>query len=259
MLPARTYGFTAAALCALIAIGSGCGGDDGDGGSAPDARPAFDASPADASTDAAPMFPLAGFGDIRGMCDVLNAAALDGDAPLLVQNRIDFTDRPYTDDDLAALTAGGREIYLDGNAGGSSIYSEMFAFEVLHRCELAELLATETEIHYDIAGPITDFLVLIDDRKIGVSVTRAFIFPPTEPYTPTEAQALLEEKLADVLESTANVSAADAWVKQILHVVAYADMHAESIVAAYNAIDPALRSDTIIWVTISDGDDAFLY
>ena len=33
----------------------------------------------------------------------------------------------------------------DGNAGGSSLLSEVFAYEVLHRCEGATLLKTETD------------------------------------------------------------------------------------------------------------------
>jgi len=53
-----------------------------------------------------------------------------------------------------------------------------------------------------------------------VSVTRAVHFPFGEPYTLDEATTLLTRKLSEILESTANVSAEDAWVKQILYVYA---------------------------------------
>ena len=66
-----------------------------------------------------------------------------------MQNTIDFGDNPYDTSDYALLTAGGQEIIDDGNAGGSSLYSEVFAYEVLSRCEGAMLLKTETEVIYD--------------------------------------------------------------------------------------------------------------
>ena len=166
---------------------------------------------------------------------------------------------PYDDADLARLTAGGREIIADGNAGGSSIMSEVFAFEVLARCELATLVKTETEVVYDTQGKITDLLVEIDGQKVGVSVTRAVGFPFDDPYTVEKATAILEKKLADIQVSTANVSDGDRWVKQILHIIAYADAHVTSIETAWNALDSGLRGDTIILVTVSDGDDAFIY
>ena len=99
----------------------------------------------------------------------------------------------------------------------------------------------------------------IDGHRVGVSVTRAVGFPRDDPYTVTRAQMLLEDKLADILESSANVVAADGWVKQILHVIAYEPMHGDSIMTAWGSVDDSVRADTILWVTVSDGDDAFLY
>ncbi|MCY1009039.1 hypothetical protein OV079_26460 [Nannocystis pusilla] len=51
----------------------------------------------------------------------------------------------------------------------------------------------------------------------------------------------------------------DAWVKQILSVVAYGPMHKESLLTAYAALDPAVKADTILVITVTDGDDAFIY
>jgi hypothetical protein len=150
-------------------------------------------------------------------------------------------------------------VLTDGNAGGSSLESEIFAYEVLARCEGASLLKTETEVVYDTAGKITDLLVDIDGLKIGVSVTRAVAFPFESAYTVEQAETLLTGKLADILESSANVSAADAWTKQILHVIAYAEGHAASLETALANIDDAIVADTIVYVTITDGDDAFIY
>ncbi len=200
-----------------------------------------------------------GFGVISGACGVLDAV-LTSTSPSVFSNSIDFADDPYDDADLDRLTPGGQEIIHDGNAGGSSLLSEVFAYEVLERCDGAVLLKTETEIEYtDPNGKITDLLVAIDGHKIGVSVTRAVAFPRDAPYTEADAEPLIRRKLGDILVSSANVAAADRWDKQILHVLAYGEAHAEAVQAAYDQIDATTRSDTILVITRSDGEDAFLY
>lgn len=201
-----------------------------------------------------------GFGAISGPCGVLDDMLLSG-APYFVANAIDFGTDPYDEADYPLLTAGGQEIIDDGNAGGSSIYSEVFAYEVLHRCDGATLLKTETEIVYtNPQGKITDLLVQFDQGlKIGVSVTRAIAWPFEDPYTVPQAQELLEDKLQGVTDSSANVSDQDRWHKQILHVIAYGPGHADAMEQAFAQVDATLKTDTIVYVTVSDGDDAFLY
>ncbi|MFN3198498.1 MAG: hypothetical protein ACE366_08790 [Bradymonadia bacterium] len=207
-----------------------------------------------------PGVPLDGFGRIEGTCGVLTPEVLMSPEPLVVVNRIDFGDDPYDEGDFDLLTNGGQDILEAGNAGGSSEFSELFAFEVLARCEEARLLKTENDIAYrPEPGSITDFLTEIDGLKVGVSVTRAFIFPPDMPYPVERAQDLLNDKLLGVLSSSARVEPEDAWVKQILHVIAYGPMHAESLMTAHSNLNPAITADTIVWITISDGDDDFLY
>jgi hypothetical protein len=160
----------------------------------------------------------------------------------------------------AALSVGGKEVFDDGNLGGSSLYSEIFSYEVLYRCELATLLKTESEVVYtNIGGKKTDLLVEIDGYKVGVSVTRAFKYPAGTPLPVAEAKSLLEGKLDDILLSSANVAAGDAWTKQILHVLAYDDQHRDAVYQAYAQIAPATKADTIVIVTVTDGDDAFVY
>ena len=215
----------------------------------------FDAGTFDAGTlDAGPIE----VGVIEGTCGVLDDDELLSPSSFAFDNAIDFPTAFTTMDELL-LSAGAQEILLDGTAGGSSGYSEAFSFELLHRCEGAALIKSETEIVYDASGSITDILVEIGGHPVGVSVTRAVAFPFDTPYPVATAQALLERKLAGILESTANVSAGDAWVKQILYVIAYAPMHAESILSAWDLVDPTLRADTILMVTVTNGMDAFLY
>lgn len=208
--------------------------------------------------DAGAAVPPAGFGALSGGCGVLDDEFTSA-SPATVTNRLDFGADAYDDGDAPLLTAGGQAILAAGNAGGSSLLSEVFAFEVLARCEGASLLETETTIEYDAAGSITDLLVSIDGLKIGVSVVRAFHYPPDEPFPADEAAALAHRKLADVRESTANVSDADRWTKQILSVVAYSDAHADVFADALAAVDAGVRGDTVVVLTVTDGADEPLY
>ena len=124
----------------------------------------------------------------------------------------------------------------------------------------ASSFETEGTIEYiDDMGTKTDLLVAIDGHTVGVSVVRAITFPFDDPYTVDLADEILTEKLADILLSSANVAPEHAWDKQILHVIAYADMHADSIATAYAALDADLQADTILVVTVTHGDDAFIY
>jgi len=96
--------------------------------------------------------PGPGFGTLAGDCDELDASDLMSMAPgVMLQNTLTFPAMPYM---YADLSMGGQTLFDDPNAGGSSKESEIFAFEVLHRCELATLVKTETEIEYDATGPI---------------------------------------------------------------------------------------------------------
>ncbi|MFP4600298.1 MAG: hypothetical protein ACLFVJ_18735 [Persicimonas sp.] len=234
---------------------------DGDTGSDADTSDAdsADTDSSDAGDATDDEVPLAGFGEIEGQCGVLDDELTTDDSYYIV-NRIDFGADPYDDGDESLLTEGGREILADGNAGGSSVLSEVFAYEVLERCELATLLKSETEISYTTSdSKLADMLVEIDTLKIGVSVTRAVGWPRDDPYTVEQARSLLEDKFSDIQDSTANVAAEDAWTKQILHVIAYEDEHATSLETAYGQLDASVTADSVVFVTVTDGDDAFLY
>lgn len=177
--------------------------------------------------------------------------------PFFFRNAIDLGSAAF---DEQQLSTGGLQVFTDGNLGGSSIHSEVFAYEVLYRCELAQLLETEKGIKYiDPDGKKTDLLVEIDGRKIGVSVTRAFHYPPGQPYTEAEATKLLEGKLADVLASALNAKPAFAWERSMLHVIAADAQHADVVKTAYDMLDAKLRASTLLVVTVTDGNDAYIY
>ncbi len=232
-----------------------------DAAGAPDALvidAAIDGPVIDAAIDAAGL-PLPGFGAIAGRCDAIDLALLDGGTPIWLDGTLTFDNRYDDPGERDLLTPGGRHIVSVDNAGGSSVFSEVFAYEWLARCELATLLKTETEIVYDVVGKKADLLVEVDGRKIGVSVTRAVRFPFGQPYLLADATALLDRKLDDLQLATAQVSAADRWSKQLLVILAYDAQHAQVAMQAWNGLDAATRDDTIVIIAVTEGDDLFIY
>jgi hypothetical protein len=211
-----------------------------------------------ASVSDAAVVPLAGFGALLGPCGVLDDEEWSAATkPFYFQNTIDFGSANF---EKNSLSSGGKKVLDDDNLGGSSLHSEVFAYEVLYRCELAKLLHTEREIRYkDESGKKTDLLVEIDGRKVGVSVTRAFHYPPGQPYTESEANKLLAKKLPDVLASSANAKATFAWKRAMLYVIAADQQHAETLKVAYDKLDAATRANTLLLVTVTDGKDDYIY
>jgi len=212
------------------------------------------------SCETAPELPLPGFGDLSGDCGVLDTELVDS-APSYFLLTYDFGADVYDAGDYDQLTPGGQILATTANAGGSSGWSETFAYEVLARCELAALLKTETHVAYDplTTGAITDMLLEIDGYKIGVSVVRAMTYPRDAVPALADVQTLLTRKLEDILESSDRVLPADAWVKQILSVMADSAAHEAVWRQAWESMDATLRADTILYVTVTNGADDPIY
>ncbi|MBL9039680.1 MAG: hypothetical protein JNG84_14280 [Archangium sp.] len=198
---------------------------------------------------------------VRGTCGLV-AAQLTSAEPSYVEVNLDFANDGFDDPgERARLTAGARQILMEGTAGGSSGISEAFAYEVLELCEGASFVKSETTIVYDPpSSKKTDILVNIAGQKVGVSVTRAVAFPPDAgyPVTPQRVE-FLEGKLDDILVSSANVVPADRWVKQLLLVMAYDQAHAQTLRTIWNGVDAMTRANTVLYVVVTDGDDRVVY
>jgi hypothetical protein len=233
------------ALCLVFVSASACGT-----GTAPDTGSGGDTG----IIDTAPPTPT--IGEITGDCGVLDADTFQDPSPQFFRNAIDFGEAF----DESLLGEGAAEVLADGNLGGSSLYSEAIAFEVLDLCESAELLKTEAEISYqDSGGKKTDLLVSIGKDPIGVSVTRAYHYPPEDGMTVQDATELLEGKLDDILLSADNAAKTDAWTRSVLHIIAWDSGHADAVESAYAALDSATQDATLVVMTVTDGDDDLLY
>ncbi len=210
-------------------------------------------------SDAEPDMPLSmPIGILSGECGVIDQMDLASEEPQVIRGAIDFGEEGFEDVLKDRLTPGGLRILETPNAGGSSVLSEVFSFEVLARCERAELLKTENEIQYNVMGDLTDTLVEIDGRKVGVSVTRAYVFMGE--YTRTQALEILNKKLAGINESSLNVADEDRWDKQILHVIAYESSYADTVADVWQTeVASELRANTILLITVTDGNDEFIY
>lgn len=228
------------------------GGDDG--GSA---RDSGEVEGDDGGTTPDASKPRTGdiLGTLTGACGVLSAV-LTSASPSLFENDLAFVaSEQFT---KASLSTDGKTVYDTPNAGGSSFESEVMSFEVLHHCESAKLVKTETQIKYKTAsGPITDILVEIDGKKVGVSVTRAYR-PANIPFPDADVKKLLEDKLDDVVASTARVSDGDKWVKQILHVFVATQSAEDAVKRVLPTIDATSRADTIVVLTRTIGG-GFVY
>ena len=227
-------------------------GDTGDTGDNPELR-----DTGEPSGETGVSIPESSWGEIEGDCGVLDSEEWSSPIPHRFRNTIDFGEQIF---DPELLSDDGLRIYEAGNLGGSSLHSEVLAFEILMRCEVAELLGTEGEIDYeDSDGKKIDLLVEMDGNVVGVSVTRAFHWPPEEPFTVDEGVVLLEDKLVDVLASADNAASDDSWVRSLLHVIAYDTTAADAIETAHEMLDEDVRDSTVLFVTVTEGDDEIVY
>lgn len=190
------------------------------------------------------------WGPIGGVCaDFPSLLAASG--PAFAANTWHFDKAgPF---DPAPLRAGAKERYTGPNAGGSSKCSEVMSMQLLNECGGAVTLKTETQIIYDKQGTITDWLASFGGTKVGVSVTRAYLGPKVQTYTAADATTLLKKKLTGANEATANVSAADKWARQIVHIWT---LHADWVPilqTAWLGFDAATRANTIVLVTVEEG------
>jgi len=227
--------------------------------------PADPASPGDPTLpgddagggDPATCAPTAGLGVVTCSCNALGDDEWLSASPFLFLAAIDFGTAGFV---VGSLTPGGAEVIADGNLGGSSLESEATAVEVLTRCEQAALLNTEDELHYtNENGKKTDERMEIDGRLVGVSVVRAYHYPPENPYSEAEALVMLSGKLDDLPVSQGNALPEFAWSRSLLFVIAYNQQYADAVLAVWQTLTDDVRRDAILFVTTTNGDDSALY
>lgn len=233
---------------------------DTDSTNSPDAVPAGDLPTVDRADDVADREPDAGlnagtvtaWGTIAGACGAVSAAVQVTSAAVL-QTTYTFADGASFDP--SGLGGKVRQRFEGPNAGGSSKCSEVMSMQLLVDCEGATVTKTETEVVYDTVGKIADYLAELAGVKTGVSVTRAYLGPFVDVYTLEDATTLLEKKLAGIDAALGNASDADKWEKSIVHVWTLHAEWAETVEAAWEALDPQVTLNALVLITVEEGSD----
>lgn len=159
------------------------------------------------------------------------------------------------------LSAQGQKIKETPNAGGTSIISEILAYETLARHFQLYLSKTEMEIRYFPYGSkINDFSVIhpFSGLSLGVSVTRAFQFHGDKLFSISDAFKLLEKKLIGIQYATTNVHKLDRWNQSILFVWCRSSSVAKKIRAAYRQLSQNIKGNTIVLIAICPLNYLFL-
>lgn len=162
--------------------------------------------------------------------------------------------------DKITVSTGAATIKNLPNAGGTSVNSEVFSFDMLDFLLNAKLQATEMQLEYfPLGSKITDYSVSIGDQTFGVSVTRAMKFGGGV-FDDTDAYRLLSKKLFGVNASTKAVLKRFRWKKQILHIWAESTQVADTLARVYHSeIDDDLKNNTLVMVTVCANDNTFIF
>ncbi len=116
----------------------------------------------------------------------------------------------------------------------------------------------ENEVAYrDANSKLIDLLVQIDGRKVGVSVTRAYNYQAE--FSLDEAERILTKKLAGLSQSRESAAEEDCWERSMLFIVAVDEAAADQMEKAFALASPEDKSDVIVMMTVSEGNDGFLY
>ncbi|KAG2378628.1 hypothetical protein C9374_008267 [Naegleria lovaniensis] len=156
------------------------------------------------------------------------------------------------------IGVGSKRVCEEENAGGCSVFSEVMSCEIITRLFDAALIKTEMEIAYIHDGSKkTDFLMVINGKKVGISVTRAFKYKrPTEQdngmfaeFTIEDGIHLLKKKLGGIIWANQNVQKQDHWEKHILHIFVPNTQVANVLKQAYKTMNHKYKTNTIVIVT----------
>ena len=162
---------------------------------------------------------------------------------------------PFKSFDAMHLSASAERMRDTPNAGGNSVISEVLSYELLKSYANAKLDRTEMEVKYfPEGGSIVDYTCRVQDRTVGVSVTRAMKYGGQ--YCVEDAERLLMKKLTGLRRASRNCFQGK-WSKAVLHVWAASSRVAALVQHAYwDIISPDARANALVLVTVASGPNA---
>jgi hypothetical protein len=122
------------------------------------------------------------------------------------------------------------------NAGGSSELSETLSMYYMYLKFKASNFIPEMEVDYQIQSHICDYLMNINETKIGVSVTRALCYPFGENIPYDFATSLLYKKLIGIITAKKSVSRSHQFDTSVIHVWCNSWITAQIIREAFTMI-----------------------
>jgi hypothetical protein len=119
------------------------------------------------------------------------------------------------------------------NAGGSSNISEALSMQYMHNRFGANKFILECEVDYWIEYKMCDYIMRVNNTRIGVSVTRAITYPFTTSFTFEHAKILLDKKIYGLIVAQHSVNNRHSFSHSILHIWCYTLSSALYIKQAY--------------------------
>ena len=166
---------------------------------------------------------------LEGAC--YNSAS-DGACYNSYEFTIDRCDMPDFDE-LEFMEVARRSMDIP-NAGGSSNISEALSMEYLRKKYNIKDFIPEMEVVYWIEACLCDFLMILEDCNVGVSVTRAVSYPFNSEFTIEHARELLNRKLYKLLVARNSISEEQSFDRSILHVWCYSEQVAANMKRAHD-------------------------
>lgn len=147
-------------------------------------------------------------------------------------------------------------IISNGNAGGSSLMSEVLSYEIFNRINNAILFKSEKELEYIFPeGPLADYTMYINSNKLYcISVSRAFCYYNN--FNNDKCYNLLFKKFTKIKYIEKNIKNNNIY-KNILHIFTVSDESFNIIKNVYLEIPLNIKKNVIFIVTITNIKDIY--
>lgn len=149
-----------------------------------------------------------------------------------------------------------KRMFLNGNAGGSSLLSEMLSYEIFNKIGNAVLFRSEKELDYVFPdGPLADYTMYITDNKLYcTSVSRAFCYYNN--FNKEKCYNLLYKKFSKIKYIEKNINNGNIY-KNILHIFTTTNNNLDIIKSVYLELPLYIKKNIIFIVTITNIVDIF--
>jgi hypothetical protein len=122
------------------------------------------------------------------------------------------------------------------NAGGMSDLSETFSMYYMSLKFGASHFTPEMEVNYQFDSCLCDYIMTLNDRSVGVSVTRAMSYPIDNDVTIESMRTLLSKKLNGIIVAKKRVDIRNQFDSCVIHVWCKSWTDAQSVREAYRSI-----------------------